>query len=89
MDTQMEQFVAQADGASPQAAAELIQQATAAPGLFAFGELLDLASVKALEVGLAVFARHVIAWLPFNSRSEGSKPNTARHVIECRSTQQT
>mmetsp|Transcript_32846 Transcript_32846/g.52633 ORF Transcript_32846/g.52633 Transcript_32846/m.52633 type:complete len:260 (-) Transcript_32846:76-855(-) len=50
-DAHLEQFVEQGKSAAGRAAADLIQQATSAPGLFAFGELLDLDNVKALEGG--------------------------------------
>lgn len=47
-DALLEQFISafQNSRARGRAAAELIEQATSAPGLFAFGELLDLDSVK-------------------------------------------
>jgi hypothetical protein len=48
-DAHLEQFVEQGKSAAGRAAADLIQQATSAPGLFAFGELLDLDNVKAVR----------------------------------------
>jgi hypothetical protein len=45
-DALLEQFVEQGKGTTGHAAADLIAQATSAPGLFAFGELLDLDNVK-------------------------------------------
>ena len=47
-EAQLEQFVLQGQSAScrARAAADLIEQATSAPGLFAFGELLDLDNIK-------------------------------------------
>ena len=50
-DALLEQFVEQGKSVSGRAAAELIEQATSAPGLFAFGELLDLDSVKQVRGG--------------------------------------
>ena len=48
-DALVEQFVAQGEGATGRAAADLVEQATSAPGLFAFGELLDLEGIRSLE----------------------------------------
>ena len=45
-DALVEQFVAQGEGATGRAAADLVEQATSAPGLFAFGELLDLEGIR-------------------------------------------
>lgn len=42
----LEQFVEQGKTCRGRAAADLIEEATSAPGLFAFGELLDLDGVK-------------------------------------------
>ena len=42
----LQSFLALAKGARGRAAAAVIADATAAPGLFAFGELLDVAGVK-------------------------------------------
>ena len=44
-DALVEQFVAQGEGATGRAAADFVEQATSAPGLFAFGELLDLEGI--------------------------------------------
>lgn len=49
-DQQLEQFVLLAKGTRGRASADLALKATAAPGLFSFGELLDVPSMQ--EVGL-------------------------------------
>ena len=50
-DALLEQFVEQGKSVSGRATAELIEQATSAPGLFALGEPLDLDSVKQVRGG--------------------------------------
>lgn len=42
----LEQFVLLAKGAKGAAAVELIRQVIAAPGVFVFGELLDMPNIK-------------------------------------------
>lgn len=61
----LEQFVLLAKSAKGAAVVELINQALAAPGVFVFGELLEMSSVK--EVGwVADFTvhTHVLRCLP-------------------------
>jgi COP9 signalosome complex subunit 7 len=45
-DNKIEQYLLLAKGARGRALADLIQRATAEPGLFAFGELLEVEGVK-------------------------------------------
>jgi COP9 signalosome complex subunit 7 len=46
MSDALQSFLALAKGARGRAAAAVVADATAAPGLFAFGELLDVQGVK-------------------------------------------
>ena len=46
----VEQFVLLAKGAKGAAAAELIKQAIEAPGVYVFGELLDMPNIKEVRV---------------------------------------
>lgn len=46
----LEQFVLLAKGAKGAAAVELIRQVIAAPGVFVFGELLDMPNIKEVKV---------------------------------------
>ncbi|KAK9798162.1 hypothetical protein WJX73_002829 [Symbiochloris irregularis] len=48
-EAQLEEYVLLAKGTHGRATADLVVKATAAPGLFVFGELLDLPSVKQLK----------------------------------------
>lgn len=48
---QLEEYVLLAKGTHGRATADLLLKATAAPGLFVFGELLDLPSVKQVRLG--------------------------------------
>ena len=45
-EAQLEQFCLLAKSTKGRATAELIQRATSQPGIFTFGELLDMPSVK-------------------------------------------
>jgi COP9 signalosome complex subunit 7 len=47
-EAQIEQFLREGAGATGRAAADLVERAVSAPGLFAFGELLDLDGVQRL-----------------------------------------
>ena len=58
----LQSFLALAKGARGRAAAAVIGDATAAPGLFAFGELLDVPSVKEVR-GSAAVSRSAVARL--------------------------
>ena len=49
----LEQFVLLSKTAKGAAAAELVKQATEAPGVYVFGELIDMPNIK--EVGLLSF----------------------------------
>jgi len=51
MDTSLESFCLLAKNARGRAAVQIIHEATAAPGLFAFGELLDMPNVQQLKEG--------------------------------------
>lgn len=46
MDSKLEAFCILAKSARGRAAAELVQEATSTPGLFVFGELLDMQNIK-------------------------------------------
>jgi len=49
MDDKIEQYCLLAKGARGRALVDLVQKATAEPGLFVFGEILDIDSVKELQ----------------------------------------
>ena len=49
-DAQLEQFCILAKGTKGRAIADLIQRATSQPGIFTFGELLDIPNVKEVRV---------------------------------------
>lgn len=54
----LESFVLQSKSAPPRMACDLIRRATSEPGLFVFGELLDLESIQAVRMrALAELAR--------------------------------
>ncbi len=48
-ESKLEQFVLLAKGARGPALAKLIEKVTAEPGIFSFGELLDVPSVKEVQ----------------------------------------
>ena len=75
-DALLEQFVEQGKSVSGRAAAELIEQATSAPGLFAFGELLDLDSVKQVRGGRKNKKPLPCFPLPFSNQNPSIPPKT-------------
>ena len=52
---QLEQFVLLAKGTRGRATADLVVKATAAPGVFIFGELLDVPSVQEVVYCCAMY----------------------------------
>ena len=56
MSDALQSFLALAKGARGRAAAAVVADATAAPGLFAFGELLDVQGVKEARSGCGLRA---------------------------------
>eukprot|EP00803_Ostreobium_quekettii_P009641 evm.model.scf_1199.1 EVM.evm.TU.scf_1199.1 scf_1199:29360-36037(+) len=87
-DAKIEQFLILAKGAHGRAVADLIEKATAEPGLFAFGELLDLPSVKQIK-GTGMDKWHKMlelfaygTWADYKGHRSGFPKFTDKHVLK-------
>lgn len=58
--SKVEPFVLMSKSAKGAAAAKLVQDATSAPGLFVFAELLDVPNIQNVRVMRHVFTRRVL-----------------------------
>ncbi|CAL5224552.1 g7253 [Coccomyxa viridis] len=86
----MEQYLLLAKRAKGRALVDLIQKATAEPGLLAFAELLDVPNVKELETSEHAPAYHLLqlfaygTLLEYNSRSSSLPPITEEQRLKLR-----
>ena len=77
MEDKIEQFCLLAKGARGRALVDLIHRATAEPGLFVFGEILDIDSVKEVGHGASI----AFCWTVF--QASNSEPRTGFFSGEC------
>ena len=68
----LEQFVLLAKNAKGAAAVELIKQALEAPGVYVFGELLDMANIQVWIV-IILFIKIIISFIPLSGSDEWSQ----------------
>ncbi|GMH32783.1 hypothetical protein BSKO_00617 [Bryopsis sp. KO-2023] len=89
-ESKIEQYLSMAKSASGSAVSEVIERALVEPGLFAFGELLELPSVRQLETSdqsqwfelLGIFAYGV--WEDYTARGEALPQLSGRHQLKLR-----
>jgi hypothetical protein len=77
-ESKIEQYLLLAKGARGRATGELIAKATSEPGLFAFGELLDLPSVQEVRFGSAALCDRCVSLA--STCLEGSTHLTHTHT---------
>lgn len=74
----IEQYLLLAKNAPPRAAAELVIQATSAPGAFIFAELLEKPSIKALKDSSDYSGHHelleIFSWGTWKEYEAGTLP---------------
>ena len=68
----LEQFVLLAKNAKGAAAVELIKQALEAPGVYVFGELLDMANIQVWIV-IILFIKIIFSFIPLSGSDEWSQ----------------